>query len=180
VRGNVPTRVAKALDPPTGSPNQGEILDAVVLAAAGLRRLSLTAHIAEVFDVDRFVPAVGQGILGLEHRRDDSDTAQLLAPLGDRETATAAAAERGLLRRLGAGCTVPLGAHARLTRSRVSLIALVGNPENGEAFRFQGEADERAAAELGATVAEEMLQSPASRFLTEPPPPGTGLAGFSS
>ncbi len=178
VRGNVPTRVAKALDPPANS--QTEPLDAVVLAAAGLRRLSLTAHITELFDAEHFVPAVGQGILALEHRDDDRQTATLLLPLASAETAIVAEAERALLRRLGAGCTVPLGAHARLIEGAISMTALVGNPETGEAFRFHRHASRHAAAELGVGLAEEMLQSPARALLAEPPTPGSSLAGFSS
>jgi hydroxymethylbilane synthase len=106
IRGNVETRLNKALS--------GE-LDAVVLAEAGLRRLGLEKHITERLDPPAFLPAVGQGALGIECRRDDSATLALLAPLDEAETHRAVKAERRLLAELEGGCMIPLAAHARDT-----------------------------------------------------------------
>jgi len=168
VRGNVPTRVAKALEGPESAVPNAPKLDAVMLAAAGLRRLSLDHHINELFGVEQFVPAVGQGVLGLEYRRADASMAAALAALGDADTAVAADAERGLLGRLGASCTVPLGAHARVSGPLVTLMAVVGDPGTGRLFRFEREGDRQAARELGVALAEELLESPAASVLTAP------------
>src|SRR6202012_4259897 len=99
LRGNVPTRLSRLEEPG---------FDGVVLAAAGLRRLGLEANISELFDPHLLVPAVGQGILGLEHRAGDARIAGALVPLADARTHACAEAERGLLARLGVGCTVPM------------------------------------------------------------------------
>jgi hydroxymethylbilane synthase len=167
VRGNVPTRVAKALDGVQGAPN-GSRFDAVMLAAAGLHRLSLSQHITQLFDVTQFVPAVGQGVLGLEYRRDDGPMAALLTPLADADTAVAAEAERGLLGKLGASCTVPLGGHARVKGREISLSAVVGDPSDGKLFRFERNGDRGSAHALGVSLAEELLRSPAAGILTAP------------
>ena len=139
-----------------------------IAAAAGLRRLSLSQHITQLFDVTQFVPAVGQGVLGLEYRKDDGRMAALLTPLADADTAVAAEAERGLLGRLGASCTVPLGGHARVKGREISLAAVVGDPSDGKLFRFEREGDRGSAHALGVSLAEELLRSPAASVLTAP------------
>jgi hydroxymethylbilane synthase len=165
VRGNVPTRVAKAVEP---SSSQEADLDAVMLAAAGLRRLSLEHRISELLDAERFVPAICQGVLGLEYREEDKAVAALLAPLRHEDTAVAMEAERALLAALGASCTVPLGGHAMVSSSRVVLRAVVGNPDGGEIHRFEREGDRRAAARVGHELAEELLASPVAGVITAP------------
>jgi hydroxymethylbilane synthase len=110
LRGNVPTRLRKV--------TSGE-LDAVILAAAGLRRLGLAEHITEALDTDRFCPAPTQGVLALQCRDDDARVRGLVAPMADPTTTLAATAERAFLARLEAGCTVPVGCHAELTGPEV-------------------------------------------------------------
>jgi hydroxymethylbilane synthase len=105
VRGNVETRLAKL---------ETAGLDAVILAAAGLRRLGLAPPHCAALPVEVFVPAVGQGILGLEARKDDHRTLALLEPLDDPASRAAALAERAFLTRLGASCTTPIAGHACL------------------------------------------------------------------
>lgn len=105
LRGNVPTRLQKLDD--------GEV-DAIMLAASGLRRLGLADRITEALDVERFCPAACQGILALECRRDDARVQQLVQPLHDYATGIAAKAERAFLSRLDGGCQVPMGCYAEL------------------------------------------------------------------
>src|SRR5439155_24744490 len=105
IRGNVETRLRKLAE-------QG--LDALILAQAGLERLGLQAAIAETLDPAWMLPAVGQGALGLECRTDDPRTRELLMRLDDPSTHRAVLAERALLRHLGGGCQVPLGASAEM------------------------------------------------------------------
>lgn len=116
IRGNVETRLNHARD--------GR-LDAVLLAGAGLNRLGLSHAITERLSPETFLPAVGQGALGIECRLDDPATASLLAPLDDPETHPAIDAERIVLAELEGGCTIPLACWARRGRERMVLDAAV-------------------------------------------------------
>lgn len=158
IRGNVPTRVGKV---------DGGELDAVLLAAAGLRRLDLAARIAEYLDPDVFCPAPAQGILALQCREDDARVRGLLAALADDDATLAAAAERGFVQRLGAGCTVPMGCHATRSGDEVSIYGLVVHPSGAPCFeaRRRGPVDQAAA--LGRSLAEELLAAGADRVLAE-------------
>jgi hydroxymethylbilane synthase len=157
LRGNVETRLNHALD--------GR-LDAVVLAEAGLRRLGLDHHATERLGPPRFLPAVGQGALGIECRSDDVNTCELLAALDDPATRRAVRAERRVLAELEGGCMIPLGAWGRdvpdlsdgapslvldvavyhpdgLERASVSLEGSIDDPESlgvraAQALRAQG------------------------------------------
>jgi hydroxymethylbilane synthase len=114
LRGNMATRLARA---------GRDGVDAVVAAAAALERLDETSRVAERLDPDWFVPQVGQGALALEVRSDDDDTARALAVLNDLDAFEALRAERAFLRELGAGCSIPAGAHASW---RAGVLALSG------------------------------------------------------
>jgi hydroxymethylbilane synthase len=116
LRGNVETRLRK-LDE--------QNLDAIVLAEAGLQRLGLGSVITEVLDPAWMLPAVGQGALGLECRADDTVTLELLDPLNDAPTRQAVLAERALLRGLGGGCLVPIGANAWVAGENLTLRGAV-------------------------------------------------------
>ncbi|MBX7080163.1 MAG: hydroxymethylbilane synthase [Nannocystaceae bacterium] len=149
LRGNVPTRVGKV--------DRGE-LDAVVLAGAGLRRLGLAARVTEWIDAELMCPAPTQGILALQCRKHDARTAALLAPLSDAQTAPRAAAERALLQRLQAGCTVPVGAHAQWLDDGTLRVTGIVVGEGGEPFfRAERRGPGESAAALGAAVADALL-----------------------
>jgi len=123
VRGNVNTRLAKL--------DRGDF-DALVMAAAGLKRLELAERIRQVIPTTISLPAPGQGALGIEVLSDDAGTAALLAPLDDPQTRAATAAERGVSRGLGGSCQVPLAAYAEVEGGDLRLRALVGNAATGE------------------------------------------------
>jgi hydroxymethylbilane synthase len=123
VRGNVNTRIAKL--------DRGDF-DALVMAAAGLKRLGLADRIRQVIPTAVSLPAPGQGALGIEVLSDDHATAGLLAPLDDPATRAATAAERGVSRGLGGHGQVPLAAYAEVEGDRLRLRALVGNASTGE------------------------------------------------
>jgi hydroxymethylbilane synthase len=159
VRGNVPTRLER-LD------EAG--LHGVVLAAAGLRRLGLAERISEFFDPHLVVPAVGQGILGLEHRAGDSRVADALAPLADARTHACAQAERSLLGVLGVGCTVPMGAHAWWEGEALRLEAVLVDPESGAQQRVTGVDHPSRAADLGSRLGRELVSGPLAHAI--PPP----------
>jgi hydroxymethylbilane synthase len=123
IRGNVGTRLAKL--------DRGEF-DALVLAAAGLKRLGLGARIRQIVPTTVSLPAPGQGALGIEISRNDAATAGLLAHLDDAATRAATTAERGVSRGLGGSCQMPLAAYAEVEDSALRLRALVGNAATGE------------------------------------------------
>ena len=156
IRGNVPTRV--------GLVDNGTV-DAVILAAAGLRRLDMGERISEVLAVDPFLPAPTQGILALQCRSDDARVQALLAPLAHDETTVRAAAERGFLVRLQASCTVPLACYATLSGDTVTVRGMVVDP-SGEPCHDATREGPRAEAEaLGVAVAEDVLGQGAGAIL---------------
>jgi hydroxymethylbilane synthase len=156
IRGNVETRLRKLVD---------QNLDALVLAEAGLVRLGLTGEIAEVLDPLWMLPAVGQGALGLECRADDTTTVALLQQLNDPATFQAVLAERALLRRLGGGCQVPIGALAKVESGGLTLRGVVLSPDGRQriASEICGEANQ--AELLGKELAEQLLAQGAKNLL---------------
>jgi hydroxymethylbilane synthase len=157
IRGNVQTRMEKIV--------QGEV-DYVVLANAGLRRLGLEERIVEVFETERFCPAACQGILALETRVDDVRMRELLLPLNDAATASAAAAERSFLVRLEGGCQVPMACHAALRAEDVlSVNGLVSDPSGRPCFMATKVGAPSKAEQLGLELAETLLRLGASRVL---------------
>lgn len=123
VRGNVGTRLGKL--------DHGDF-DALVLAAAGLKRLGYAERIRQIIPTNVSLPAPGQGALGIEIRSDDKRTAALLAPLNHPLTMAATAAERAVSRGLGGNCQVPLAAYAEVEGDALRLRAIVGDANTGE------------------------------------------------
>ncbi len=164
IRGNVATRIGKIAR---------EGLDGVVLALAGLRRLGLAAHATEIIDVSRFVPAIGQGALGIECRKDDAATNALVAALNHAESAKTAAAERGFLLRLGGGCQVPLGAYATLSNGgTIHIHAFVGTPDGLRVLRGSRSGPALQAEKLGRDLAGDLLDQGAGEILASLEAPG--------
>jgi hydroxymethylbilane synthase len=156
VRGNVETRLRKLDD-------QG--LDAIILAQAGLERLGLSAHVTEILDPSWMLPAVGQGALGLECRSDDAATRALLAPLDDEPTRRAVLAERALLRGLGGGCLVPIGAAAVVDGDELRLRATVLSPDGARRVADDTAGPAADAEELGRRLADALLARGARELL---------------
>ena len=146
LRGNVNTRLAKL--------DAGEY-DAIILAAAGLRRLGFEARIRAT--LDDAIPAIAQGILAVEFRRERDDLARLMAPFEHPPTAAAAAAERAVGLVVEGSCDVPLGAFAEVDGARMTLTAFVGLPDGTRFAREQGSGATAAAASLGREVGERLL-----------------------
>ncbi|MEZ5291719.1 MAG: hydroxymethylbilane synthase [Vicinamibacterales bacterium] len=154
LRGNVPTRVGRV--------TSGE-LDAIVLARAGLERLGLGAHIAEVFPLEHVLPAPAQGALAIQCRQSDDGLAVRLAALDDADARRAVEAERTVLHLLGGGCSVPVGAFARVEGSGLSLRAAVFDLAGGPALRASAEGNDAVA--VGEQVADALLRQGAARLL---------------
>jgi hydroxymethylbilane synthase len=141
--------------------------DAIILAAAGLRRLGWDGKIRQYLPAELSIPAIGQGALGIEIRRDDGRTREAVAFLNDRETSLAVRAERGFLKRLEGGCQVPIAAHGTVSGGTVALAGLIGRPDGTEILRGTrsgGAADPEA---IGVALAEELLARGGKRILDE-------------
>lgn len=156
LRGNVGTRLRKL--------DEGQF-EGILLACAGLIRLGLGERIAEHLDVERFIPAIGQGIVGIECRTDDRATQARLAILDDPVSGVRLAAERALNRRLGGACQVPIAGHAVVNGDRFHLRAMVGAPDGSRQVRDQIEGHAGEAAALGVALAERLLDRGAREIL---------------
>ena len=154
LRGNVDTRLTRL--------REGRF-DAILLAMAGLTRLGRAAEVTEALDPSQFVPAPGQGAIALECREDDRPLAEAVAPLDHALTASAVAAERAFLSRLGGGCNVPLGAYARAEGASWKLVAFVARPDGSGLMR--GERTGPEAIALGLALAEDFLSRGAASLL---------------
>jgi hydroxymethylbilane synthase len=161
IRGNVESRLKQTLEGP---------LDAVILAAAGLSRLGLDTHITERLGPPDFLPAVGQGALGIECRTDDHATRTLVGPLDDPGTHAAVRAERQLLAELEGGCMTPLSAWARATRDGLELDAAVFDPDGRERVAASGRGSGERPEALGLQVARDLRNRGADRLLGRPRP----------
>jgi hydroxymethylbilane synthase len=147
LRGNVETRLRKIED---------GVADATLLAVAGLKRLGLLSTAAALLDIDEFLPAVGQGAIGIETRADDIATRALVAKISDADTATALAAERAFLAVLDGSCRTPIGGHARIGDNAVHFRGIIVKPDGSEAFEVSREGPRAQAIELGADAGREL------------------------
>jgi hydroxymethylbilane synthase len=156
LRGNVETRIAKL--------DRGEY-DAIVLAAAGLRRLGLEARIRACLSVEESLPAAGQAALGVECLESRPEIAAFLAPLADAASSACVRAEREVNRALGGSCTIPLGAYAELAGLRMRLRAVLASPDGARIARAEGEGTAEAPEALGAAVAAQLRERGATEIL---------------
>ncbi|MBI2561353.1 MAG: hydroxymethylbilane synthase [candidate division NC10 bacterium] len=161
LRGNLDTRIRKLT---------GEGLDAIVVAAAGVKRLGWMDRISEFLSPDVCLPAIGQGALGIEMREPrvesrEPSMATIVEVLDHPETHTAVRAERAFLRRLGGGCQVPFAAHAEIAEGHLFLRGLVATPDGRHLLRGErrGTVDEGEA--VGIALAEDLLARGASEIL---------------
>ena len=148
IRGNVDTRLRKL--------DEGQY-DAIVLASAGLRRLGCENRITELLDPDVMCPAVGQGALAVETRADGGEAEQFAKQLEHRESRVAVTAERAVLRALGGGCQVPIGAYATVDGEMVQLRAIIVSPDGTEIIRKRASGASRDAEVLGRALGDELL-----------------------
>jgi hydroxymethylbilane synthase len=147
LRGNVETRLRKI--------EAGEA-DATILAVAGLKRLGLLAAATAMLDIEEFLPAAGQGAIGIETRADDTKTNARVAMIGDADTATALAAERAFLAVLDGSCRSPIAGHARLSGDTVRFRGLIATPDGSEALEVFREGRRADAAALGADAGRDL------------------------
>jgi len=158
LRGNLDTRLRKL---------QEGRYDAIVLAAAGIHRMGWKDRITAYLNPTEFLPAIGQGALGIEIRSEDEAIRELLAPLHDPDTAVAVQAERSLLKGLEGGCQVPIAGHAQGSNGRVELTGLVASLDGKQIVRLTRSASRDQAEFLGRDLARELLDAGARTILDE-------------
>ncbi|MBN1518359.1 hydroxymethylbilane synthase [Candidatus Sumerlaeota bacterium] len=153
LRGNIETRLRKLAE--------GEY-DAIILAAAGAKRLGMCEHLRCVLPLRIMLPAAGQGALAIVSREEDQ---VLWHGLSDINTERCVRAERAMLAALGGGCHMPVGALGRIVKGRLSLDGLAAHPESGECIRRRIEGDPRDPEALGKSLGKELLSAGAKRIL---------------
>jgi len=157
LRGNVDTRLRKQRD---------GVVDATVLAAAGLKRLGITLEHSCILDEQQFLPAIGQGALGIETRAEE-EIVSLVQPLHHQATATAVNAERAFLQRMGGSCRTPLAAKGTMKGEALHLQALVASPDGQRVIRGELSGTVSEAEQIGVALAEQLLRRGGKEILTE-------------
>jgi len=158
LRGNVETRLRKL--------DAGDA-DATLLAVAGLKRLGLLAAATMILDIDDFLPAVGQGAIGIETRADDDATRDFVTKINDADTAMALAAERAFLAVLDGSCRTPIAGHARVSNGTLRFRGMIVRPDGSEAHAAAREGLCAAAAELGAEAGRELKERAGPDFFNQ-------------
>lgn len=156
LRGNIDTRLKKI---------ETENLAGVILAAAGMKRMGLAERITQFLPVETMLPAVGQGALGLQIRRDDVDLAKACAVLNDATTAAEVAAERSYLKTLGGGCRLPIAALGKLESRGLSLEGMIAAPNGTTVIREKISGVKEEAEEMGQKLAEIILEKGGKKLL---------------
>jgi hydroxymethylbilane synthase len=156
LRGNVDTRLRK-LDE--------QQYEAIILAAAGLLRLGLESRISEYFSAEQSVPAVGQGIIGIECRSDDARNIDYVRALNDSQAWQCCAAERAFALRLEGSCQSPIAGFATLSGEQLQLHGVIGSPDGSEMYRGSHQGNVSDAEAIGVRLAEELLKNGADQLL---------------
>ncbi len=158
LRGNLDTRIKKI---------EMDGLDGVILAAAGLRRMGWADRIVQYLPVELMLPAVGQGVLGLELRTDDPETREIVSFLDDETTRQEVGAERAFLSRLGGGCQLPIAAYGKVLAGQLLVRGLVGGMDGRVLIRDEVAGPVETSAALGLALAEKILARGGRELLDE-------------
>jgi hydroxymethylbilane synthase len=158
LRGNVGTRLQKL--------KEGKF-DAIILAAAGVKRLGLEANVSEYLSPEISLPAIGQGALGIECRVDDRELNDMIAFFNHTDSRTCVTGERALLRRLEGGCQVPIACYGQVKNGKLTLTGLVGSVDGKRIVKDSIEGEPGKAEKLGVTLAEKLLSQGADVILRE-------------
>ena len=158
IRGNLDTRLRKLRE---------TNLDGLILAAAGIKRLSGEEVITEYFEVHKMVPAAGQGALGIEIRENDGEVREFLRPINDGDTELAVATERAVLGRLGGGCQVPIGVHASIKDGELEIVGMVADLNGKQRVVAQDVGSSKQAVRIAERLATSLLSQGARELLSE-------------
>lgn len=158
LRGNIDTRLRKL--------DEGQY-DAIVLAAAGLKRLGWAERITELLDTNIMLPAVGQGALAIETREDDKELLEVLGCLRDPDSEAATRAERAFLVKMEGGCQVPMAAHAAVNQGNLRMRAIVVSLDGERSIENETSGPANEAEMLGMNIADDLLKKGAAEILSE-------------
>ena len=157
IRGNIDTRIEKLED---------QKLDAIILAAAGVKSLHLENKIGFIFDTSQIIPAVGQGIIAAQCRKDNQTIKKILNKINDSETSLCALAERKMLQTIGGDCETAIGGLAEIVDSNLILKAQLFSDEGNESFDYNFTGRDVDAVTIGKTVGEKLLKLAGNKFKT--------------
>ncbi len=155
IRGNIDTRIQKLED---------KKLDAIVLAAAGVKSLNLENKIGLVFDINEILPAVGQGIIAVQCRRGDESIKNIIKEINDTETSLCAIAERTMLQTIGGDCETAVGGFAKITNNNLILKTQLFSDEGDESFDYKFTGRDLDAVNIGKIVGEKLLNIAGKKF----------------
>ena len=155
IRGNIDTRIRKLED---------QKLDAIVLAAAGVKSLNLENKIGLALDMNEILPAVGQGIIAVQCRKDDEFIKNIIKKINDNETSLCAIAERTMLQTIGGDCETAIGGIAQIVNNKLVLKAQLFSDEGNESFDYNFTGNDEDAAYIGKTVGEKLLSLAGDKF----------------
>ncbi len=158
MRGNIDTRIKKLIN---------QEFDAIVLSLAGLQMLNLENKVKEVFTIDQMLPAIGQGAIALQCKKDDQKTLNILKAINDKETYYCIEAERALLEAIGGDCDTAIGGLAKLSNKKISLKSELFSNDGKKKFEFQSSGHFKEAKEIGYKVGKELLKKAGPDFTTQ-------------
>jgi len=158
MRGNIDTRISKL--------KNGEF-DAIVLSLAGIQMLNLVSNVKEVFTTDQMLPAIGQGAIALQCKKNDQKTLNILKKINDKETYYCIEAERALLEAIGGDCDTAIGGLAKLSNKKISLKSELFSNDGNKKFTFQSSRHFKEAKELGYKIGKELLKKAGPHFTTK-------------
>ena len=158
MRGNIDTRIKKL---------KNQEFDAIVLSLAGIKMLGLDNQVKEIFSTEQMLPAIGQGTIALQCKKDDQKTLDLVKVINDQKTYYCMQAERSLLEAIGGDCDTAIGGLAKLSNDKISLKSELFSNDGKKKFQFQSSGDVREAQEIGYKVGKELLKKAGSDFTTQ-------------
>ena len=158
MRGNIDTRITKL---------KNKEYDAIVLSLAGIQMLNLINQVKEVFTIEQMLPAIGQGTIALQCKKNDQKTLDILKVINDKETYYCIQAERALLEAIGGDCDTAIGGLAKLSNDKISLRSELFSNDGKKKFEFQSSGHFKEAKEIGYKVGEELLKKAGSDFIIQ-------------
>ena len=158
MRGNIDTRIRKL---------KNQEYDAIVLSLAGIQMLNLNNQVKEIFTIEQMLPALGQGAIALQCRKDDQKTLNILKAINDEETYCCIQAERALLEAIGGDCDTAIGGLAKLSNDKIFLKSELFSNDGKKKFEFQSSGHCKEAKEIGYKVGKELLKKAGSDFKTQ-------------
>ena len=158
MRGNIDTRITKL---------KNKEYDAIVLSLAGIQMLNLINQVKEVFTIEQMLPAIGQGAIALQCKKDDQKTLNILKVINDKETYYCIQAERAILEAIGGDCDTAIGGLAKLSNDKISLKSELFSNDGKKKFEFQSSGHFKEAKEIGYKVGKELLKKAGPDFITQ-------------